>query len=194
MELLQNSIEKGSWIVHVYYGLGQVEGNDKKILEGKEQTFLKVKTSDGYYWIPTDKIDCNRIRPIASKNQMKYALTIIQKSPQNLPKDHKLRRKIILQAIKDISLLSDVRMIRDLYCRRASSSSNSYDNETLSRMKERFLNEWTLVMEESYGEVERKLQLALQISLKEFKSKADIKPNEGNSNNNQQKVKPIKST
>ena len=178
MELLQNSIEKGDWIVHLYYGVGQVEGKDKKILEGKEQTFIKVKTSDGHYWIPIEKIDSDRIRPVASRNQLRYALTIIQEPPQILPIDYNLRRKKILQAIGDISLYSNARMIRDLYCRRVSSRFNSYDNEALSGMKERFLNECTLVMDEDRKELERKLQMALQISMKEVELKDDTKNNE----------------
>jgi len=194
MELLQNSLEKGIWIVHLYYGLGQVEGKDKKILEGKEQTFLKVKTADGDYWIPIEKIDNDRIRPIASKKQMRYALKLIQEPPQILPIDHKLRRKSILEAIRDISLYSNVRMIRDLNYRRASSSLNSYDNDTLSRMKDRFLNECTLVMEESREELEKKLQSALQISMKEFKVKDDTKTDKGKSRKKQQTIKQIKST
>lgn len=194
MELLQNTIEKGDWVVHLYYGVGQVTGKDKKILEGKKQTFLKVKTSDGNYWIPVEKIDCNRIRPIASKNQMRYALTLIQEPPQILPVDHKLRKKTIMQAIRDISLFSDVRMIRDLHYRMVSSSFNSYDNETLTRMKEKFLNEWTLVMGENREALGKKLNVALNISIEEFKLKDDTKTDKGKSRKKQQKIKSIKST
>jgi RNA polymerase-interacting CarD/CdnL/TRCF family regulator len=193
MELLQTSIEKGDWIVHLYYGVGQVEGKEEKILEGKEQTYLKVKTTDGYFWIPIEKFDCERIRPIASKNQIRYALKLIQEPPQVLPIDYKLRRKKILKAISDISLYSNVRMLRDLYYRGVSSSFNSYDNDALKGMKERFLNECTLVMGESREELERKLQLAFQTSMKKAKLKDETKTNKGKTRNKFKniQIKPV---
>ena len=96
--------------------------------------------------------------------------------------------------MRDISLFSDVRMIRDLHYRMVSSSFNSYDNETLTRMKEKFLNEWTLVMGENREALGKKLNVALDISIEEFKLKDDTKTDKGKSRKKQQKIKSIKST
>ena len=46
MDLEKNLYRKGNWVVHVFYGVGQIIGKDKKILDGENLTFLKVKTAD----------------------------------------------------------------------------------------------------------------------------------------------------
>ena len=48
----QKTYKKGDWIVHIFYGLGQVIGKDKRELDGEKQGYLKVKTDDSLYWIP----------------------------------------------------------------------------------------------------------------------------------------------
>lgn len=154
----------GDWIVHVFYGLGQVIGTDKKKLEGENQSFLKVKTSDSIYWIPITNIDITRIRPLASRKQIRYALTLIKKPPKILPKDYLQRRKIILKTLNNISLYSKVRMIRDLHGRRSTTKYDSTDNNVLKNLKEQFLNEWTMVMNEDRNKLESRLNNALGVS------------------------------
>ena len=84
MNLEQKTYKTGDWIVHIFYGLGQIIGIDKRTLEGEKQMYFRVKTSDIVYWIPVIKIDFNRIRPIASINQIRYALAIVKKPPKKL--------------------------------------------------------------------------------------------------------------
>jgi RNA polymerase-interacting CarD/CdnL/TRCF family regulator len=156
----------GDWVVHVVYGLGQVTGKAKKILEGEKHTYLEVKTSDSFYWIPVVTIDNNRVRPLASKNQFKYALNIIQKPPMKMAKGYLQRKKDISQTLKNGSLYSRVRMIRDLHGRRATTKFNSNDYNVLINIKEQFLKEWTMVMDEDRNILETKLSEALKISLK----------------------------
>lgn len=160
----QNLYKTGDWIVHVFYGLGQVTGKDTKTLDGKKHKFLKVKTIDSIYWIPVTNIDITHIRPTASRNQFKYALTLIEKPPKKLPKDYLQRKRKISETSQNISLYSKVRMIRDLHGRRASKKFDSTDNNVLKSMKEQFLNEWTLVMNEDRKKLEARLNQALKLS------------------------------
>ena len=155
----------GDWIVHVFYGLGQVLGIDNKMLDGEIQSFLKVKTSDSVYWIPTTNIDITRIRPLASQRQFRYALSLIEKSPKQLPKDYLQRRRKISKTLHNISLYSKVRMIRDLHGRRITTKYDSTDNNVLKNLKEQFLNEWTMVMNENRKNLESKLNKALVVSI-----------------------------
>jgi RNA polymerase-interacting CarD/CdnL/TRCF family regulator len=155
----------GDWIVHVFYGLGQVIGREKKILEGENNRFLKVKTADSLYWIPVANIENDRIRPIASKNQFRYALALIRKPPKKLSENYLERRKEISKTLKNVSLYSKARMIRDLNCRRTTSKFNSTDENVLINMKELFLNEWTLVMDEDREILEQKLNTGLKTGM-----------------------------
>lgn len=155
----------GDWIVHVFYGLGQVIGNDKRILEGEKHRFLKVKTADSVYWIPVAKIENDRIRPLASKNQFRYALALIRKPPKKLSGDYLARKKEISKTLQNVSLYSKARMIRDLNGRSTTSKFNSTENNVLIDMKELFLSEWALVMDEDREILEQKLNKGLKIGM-----------------------------
>ena len=130
----QKTYKKGDWIVHIFYGLGQVIGKDKRELDGEKQGYLKVKTDDSLYWIPVANIDFNRVRPIASINQIKYAFTLVQKPPKKLAKDYIARKKEISQTLNNVSLYSNVRLIRDLKGRSAASKSNMNDDNVLTNI------------------------------------------------------------
>ena len=60
------TFSKGQWIVHHYYGVGQVKGIEKKVLDGQEWSYYKVKTRNSQYWIPVQSEDNSRLRPLSS--------------------------------------------------------------------------------------------------------------------------------
>jgi RNA polymerase-interacting CarD/CdnL/TRCF family regulator len=161
----QNAYKKKDWVVHKHYGLGQVIGEDEKILDGEKQRYLKVKTSDILYWIPVEKVDFDRVRPVASINQIKYAFTLVQKTPKKLAKDYIARRKEISLTLNNVSLYSNVRLIRDLKGRAANSKSNMNDDTVLEKITIQFLNECTLVLNQEHRIVEKKLYIALKKSM-----------------------------
>jgi len=168
MILEQNPHRVGDWIIHVFYGLGQIIGIDQKTLEGEERMFLKVKTSDSLYWIPISNTDNDRIRPLATKGQFRHALSIIQQAPEKMAENYLQRRKDISQNLLDVSLYSKVRMIRDLHGRKSITKYDSSDHYVLDNIKDQFLNEWTLVMDEDREVLEIKLNDALELSIEKI--------------------------
>jgi RNA polymerase-interacting CarD/CdnL/TRCF family regulator len=138
-------------------------------LEGIRQMYFRIKTENSSYWLPLAKIDLNRVRPLASKYQIKKALALTRKRPRKLSKDYKVRRKEISQAINDISLYSKARMIRDLQGRRVSDYLNLGEIEQLKNMKENLCDEWALVMQQNPEIVLKKLDEALKTSTRENK-------------------------
>jgi RNA polymerase-interacting CarD/CdnL/TRCF family regulator len=161
----ENNYSKGDWIVHAYHGIGQVKGKDKKTVEGEKQTFIRVEISDGQYWLPIANIDANYIRPLASRDQIKQALNLIRRPPQELLEDHKQRGNEISQILKDVSLYSTARLIRDLHGRRVSSKLNSNEENALKKMKKQFLNEWSVIYGEGQETLEKKLTNALKTGI-----------------------------
>jgi len=159
----------GDWVVHVYFGVGQILSKEKMTLEGIRQMYFRIKTENSSYWLPLAKIDLNRVRPIASKYQIKKALALTRKPPGQLSKDYKVRRKEISQAVNDISLYSKAKMIRDLHGRRVSDYLNLDEIDQLKNMKEDFCVEWALVLQINRKIVEKILDEALKISIRENK-------------------------
>lgn len=165
MDIQPGTYSKGDWIVHAHYGVGQVKGIEKKVLEGEKKLFFRVKTFDGEYWLSVVKTDVEYIRPITSEYQIKQALTIIRKPPEQLSKDHNKRNKVILEALKDPSLYTKARMIRDLNGKQQVSKLNFTEEDAFLKMKKQLLNEWSIIKEMDYEILEEKLGNALEISL-----------------------------
>ena len=174
MDIQPGTYTKGDWIVHAHYGVGQVKGIERKILEGENKFFFHVKTFEGEYWLSVVQTDVEYIRPITSEGQIKRALTLIRKPPEELPKDHNKRTKIIVDALKDSSLNVKARMIRDLNGKQQESRLNFTEEDAFLKMKRQLLNEWSVVkIDEDRTILEEKLDKALQISLEKVER---IKP------------------
>ncbi|MBN2044613.1 MAG: hypothetical protein JW757_06310 [Anaerolineales bacterium] len=158
----------GDWIVHAHYGVGQVKGKDKRTLDGKKQTFLRVKTFSGEYFLPIQQWNVPHIRPLCSEYQFKKALTIIKKTPEPLPKDYKKRNKKIVKAASDISIYTRAKIIRDLNGRRRAGKLNLNEKDSFETIKDQFLIEWSVVTGRDKEELRTRLDTALQNSFKKL--------------------------
>jgi RNA polymerase-interacting CarD/CdnL/TRCF family regulator len=165
MRQKQVLISKDMWVVHTDHGVGQVKGKDEKVLGGNRQAFFKVRTSKYLYRLPVSRIDTDRIRPLSSKHQLRRALTLIRKSPNNLPQDQKQRDKEVFNALKDISLYSKARMIRDLNGKKETSKLNVGEKKVFEKIKKHFLDEWLVVVGEDHETLEGRLEKVLEISV-----------------------------
>jgi RNA polymerase-interacting CarD/CdnL/TRCF family regulator len=165
MTMQPATYSKGDWIVHARYGVGQVKGIEKKELEGEKKLFFRVKTFDGVYWLSVTRTDVEYIRPITSKYKIKRALTIIRRSPKELPENHTQRSKLINEALKDSSLYPKARMLRDLNGKQHASKLNFTEEDAFLKMKKQFLNEWSIVTEMERDVLEEKLEKALETSV-----------------------------
>jgi RNA polymerase-interacting CarD/CdnL/TRCF family regulator len=164
---------KGDWIVHAYYGVGQVMGTDKKVLDGEPSTFIRVKTSIGEYWLPIEHWDVAHIRPISSLYQIKRALSILRTRAEPLSADHKQRRVLILEAASNISIYTKARTLRDLYGRKLTGKLNVTEAETLARLKNQIINEWSVLSGLEKDSLVLKLDKSLQIGFEKLKEGDD---------------------
>jgi len=165
MDVQPGTYSKGDWIVHAHYGVGQVRGIEKKVLDGENKLFFRVKTFDGVYWLSVVRTDVEYIRPITSEHQIKRALTIIRKPPEKLPENHTHRNKAISDALSDPSLYAKARMIRDLNGKQQMSKLNFTEEDAFLKMKRQLLNEWSVVEDKDHEILQEKLDKALEISV-----------------------------
>ena len=165
MSVQQSTYSKGDWIVHAHYGVGQVRGIEKKELDGEKKVFFRVKTFDGVYWLSVVRTNVDYIRPITSEYQIRRALAMIRKPPKKLPENHTKRNKLIIEAVRNPSLYSKARMIRDLNGKQQESKLNFTEEDAFLKMKKQLLNEWSIVKEMDRDVLEEKLEKALETSI-----------------------------
>ena len=168
MNTQQNTYSKGDWIVHAHYGVGQVKGIEQKELDGEKKIFFRVKTFDGVYWLSVAKANVDYIRPVTSEYQIRRALTMIRKPPEKLPENHTKRNKLIIEAVKDPSIYSKARMIRDLYGKQHESKLNFTEEDAFLKIKKQLLNEWSIVKDMDREVLEEKLEKALETSIEKL--------------------------
>ena len=161
MDIQKNTFTKGDWIVHAYYGVGQVREKEKKELDGEKQVFYRVETLDGEYWLSASRTNVEYIRPIASEYQIRRALAMVRKKPRKLPESHIQRSRMINEAIKDPSLYPKACMMRDLSGKGKKSELSFTEEDALLKMKNQFLDEWSVIKNVDREILEEKLDNAL---------------------------------
>ena len=136
---------KGNWIVHIYYGVGQVKRLEKKCLDGKKTIYYRVEGKDGTFWLPVNKSDTERVRPIASQKQLDSALQAIKEQPRTFTEDYKQRQILLNESKLEGSLLEIASLVRDLSYWEVEKHLNLSEKETLEHLKNRLSMEWSIV-------------------------------------------------
>ena len=155
----------GDWIVHYSYGVGKVEDIIAKGLEGQQETFFKVSTSDIEYWIPIDKADSAHIEPIRSENDFDHAIQIISKPPQPMTETQNRNKRVIYERWLDGSLQARAALIRDLNGRKKIRELSYDEKETFEKAENYFISEWIITNPNlSKTMARQKLNEALEMS------------------------------
>lgn len=138
---------KGNWIVHIYYGVGQVKRLEKKCLDGKKTIYYRVEGKDGTFWLAVNKADTKRVRPIASQKQLNSAIQAIKEQPREFTEDYKQRQIFMNESKSRGSLLEIACLVRDLSYWEVEKHLNLSEKEMLEHLKNRLSMEWSIVLD-----------------------------------------------
>lgn len=156
------SFKKGDWISHLQYGVGQVEGKEKKSLGGESQEYYKVLTRNGVYWIPTDKLDPDRIRPVVSEKKLQNAIAILESPAKAMASKHAVRKKRIDEVTAEGDLEGFCKLLRDLHGKRAASKLNTTEQRAHTAIKKKIAAEWSATREIPIKEVNKEINKLLR--------------------------------
>ena len=164
------NLSTGDWVVHTYYGVGQIiRIEDKPIHEVATKCF-QVKTNDSTFWFPTTDTANPRIRPIASKEIIHKVINNLRSQATYLDTDRAHWKQIIQDVLADNDLISISLLIRDLSAQQVIRSLNQIEREALNHYKERLLGEWASIV----GEVIEILRPRLRSYIQEGQAKLDL--------------------
>ena len=151
------AFKKGDWIVHLYHGVGQVKGVVSREVAGEKAKYYRVKTDNSTLFIPVKDVDDERLRPAATKRQLRKALKLLEETPEEMASDHNDRRRRIREVKNEGSLNEVIRLVRDLSWRRYDKKLNNTEERALRRFKDRLLREWSVAMDTDAEEARREL-------------------------------------
>ena len=157
------------WVVHSYYGVGQIKRVEVKPINEEDMECFKVKTKDSTFWFPTKDTENPRIRPVATQEMMKKVVGQLKRKPNMLDQDKTLWKKMIEEVQAEGDLLSISMLVRDLSAQQIVRNLNQTEKNALEHFKERLLREWASITQE---EIE---QLRATLHAHIAKSQAKIK-------------------
>jgi RNA polymerase-interacting CarD/CdnL/TRCF family regulator len=160
----------GDWIVHSYYGVGQIKRIEDKPIHEVDTKCFKVKTKDSTYWFPTTDTDNPRIRPVASQDIIQKVIKNLRRKANDLDMDREHWKKKIDEVQADGDLLSISILVRDLSAQQILRNLNQTEKVALEKFKERLLREWASIVQE---EIE-KLRVTLHTYIQESQAKIKV--------------------
>jgi RNA polymerase-interacting CarD/CdnL/TRCF family regulator len=169
----EKTYDRGDWIVHLTYGVGQVKKIEERPINGVMKNCYHVRTEDGVFWLPTDNADNERVRPIAGPNSIQRALKFLRRAPQKMAANFQTRRKRIREVTLDGDLDTDLKLIRDLNARQFKKGLNNTEQDAFNTIVKRFLQEWSLSKGIGIEEAHHKLERFLEESRQKAKQKQE---------------------
>jgi RNA polymerase-interacting CarD/CdnL/TRCF family regulator len=156
------SFRKGDWVSHLHHGVGQVEGKEKKILDGETREYYKVQTRNGVYWIPTDNLDPERIRLVVSEKNLQKAIGILESPPEPMDSKHTVRKNRINQVIEEGDLDGFCTLMRDLQGKKAGDKLNTTEQRAHANIKKKISSEWSATREISLQDANKEINKILR--------------------------------
>ena len=165
MQKIELKLQIGEHIVHSAHGIGRVKGITIKKLRGEKQVFYRVKTNRLTYWLPVVNFKTDRIRPVRSPATFRAAISTIRKKSKHLNKNFRSRLKYINDELSKCALIANARLIRDLHARNFDKPLHINEGHIYEKLREQYINEWSISANISKAEAEEKLNYALLESI-----------------------------
>ena len=138
---------RGDWIVHRHYGVGRIEGVERKCISDQEKTYYRIKSDSTVFWIPVDRMDNEneQIRPIVEEERFQEAVEALNKPPKKMASNLSKRKSRISTVTATNNPIETARLIRDLRERRRDKRGlNQTERQALRKLTKRFLQEWAV--------------------------------------------------
>lgn len=155
------NFQPGDWVVHCTHGVGQVKGIEDRSFGDHTIPYYMVQIGDLTIWVPADENISARLRVPASKSDFQTLLKTLTSEPETLPTDRRQRNQQLLEQLKDGSVDSLCRVIRDLTAIRKLRTWGDYDRDLLRRTQKTLVGEWSYIFSIQPHDAEVELQKLL---------------------------------
>lgn len=132
----------GDKVIHCTFGLGQITQIEEKVINGNLEKCYVVKLNDMTIWVPLDEPGQNSLRIPTPPDEFVKTLPILSSPNEKLLEDRLLRRKQLVDQLKDGQLASICRVVRDLSYYKRNSKLNDQEKSILDRAISSLLTEW----------------------------------------------------
>jgi RNA polymerase-interacting CarD/CdnL/TRCF family regulator len=155
----------GDKVVHWAYGPGEIINLEEKVLSGQTSLYYVVQVNGMTLWVPSDEKGTRSLRLPTPANEFENLFILLRSPGDPLPGDRLERKLELAQRMKDGTLESICRVIRDLHLFRRTQKFNESDTSTLERAQKFLLNEWMISLSIPAAQAEKELRRLLGADL-----------------------------
>jgi len=152
----------GDKVVHWSYGPGEIIQMDEKSLSGRMTKYYVVQVRDLTLWVPVEGADQHTLRPPTSMGEFEKLFKILRGPGEKLSDDRYERKAQLTGLLRDGTLESVCRAIRDLSFHGYRKKLNDFDAALLERARKFLLDEWKISLSVPLSDAERQLELLLE--------------------------------
>ena len=152
-----DSLSKGDWIVHAFYGIGQIKKVETKTIGEEKTRYYRVDARNSTFFVPVKNALNDRIRPLSSDYKLRKSKKILRSEPEVLPENHNDRRKYLSEYAGNSEMDVSAKMIRDLMHRKNNEGLNDFETKVLEQTERIFIREWAIIQDISEEEAFEKL-------------------------------------
>lgn len=153
----------GDKVVHGTYGLGEIVQLDVKIISGKAASYYVVRVGELTIWVPQHTNGSSSLRRPTPARQFKKTISMLNRPGEPLSADRLQRKAQLAELLRDGSLESVCKVVRDLTRLGQSSRLNENDNLILHRAQTQLLNEWQVSLSVPLMQAEREMRQMLAV-------------------------------
>ena len=157
-----DSLTKGDWVVHAYYGIGRITKVETKAIGEEKARYYRVDARNSTFFVPVKNTDFDRIRPLSSDYMFRKARKLLKSDPENLPENHNDRRKYISEYVTNNEMDAAAELIRDLLFRKGMHGLNDFESKMLENTEIIFLREWAILQDISEEEAYERYRKLLE--------------------------------
>ncbi|HJZ04733.1 MAG TPA: CarD family transcriptional regulator [Patescibacteria group bacterium] len=156
------SFQVGDQVIHWVYGLGEIIQLDEKVLSGHTGKYYVVQMRDLTLWVPLNETGGHCLRFPTPARDFQKLFRILASPGEPLSPDRFMRKTQLTELLKDRTLESICRVIRDLVYYKRTKKVNENDNSILAHARNFLLNEWSVALSVPVQQAESELRNLLE--------------------------------
>ena len=133
----------GDWVMHCTHGLGQIMAIEERTINEVQSLYYMVKVADLTTWVPMDENVKNRLRLPNDAAGFMESISVLSEPAESLSSDYRQRNLQINDTLKNGSVESYCKVIRDLAAHRKGHLSSDHDNVLMKHAQNILIGEWS---------------------------------------------------
>lgn len=155
----------GDKVIHWTYGLGEIIQLEEKTISGQKALYYVVRIRDLTLWVQTDESGERSLRQPTPSSEFAQIFKILRSPGVELSPDRQERRLFLLNQMRDGTLESICRVLRDLTLFCTTKKINDNDKTLLERTRNLLITEWKLSLSVPADQAERELTAMLTANI-----------------------------